>query len=104
MAAARRLGLTQREYQLTYGRSRRVAEAIAGGADPAPFALPPDPARQSAADRSREADRQRTATITAAARHLGLTQRAYRLAYGQARRVAEAILAGDPAAGQGEAA
>jgi hypothetical protein len=108
MSAARRLGLTQREYQLAYGWSSATAVAIAGGADPAPFALAPDPSRQSAADRSREADRQRGAerhaAVMSAARRLGLTHRAYVARYGWSRATAEAFLAGDPAAEQGEAA
>jgi hypothetical protein len=40
----------------------------------------------------------------AAARKLGLTWREYAARYGRSRRVADAILAGDPAAEQGEAA
>jgi hypothetical protein len=107
-AAARHLGLARDAYVARYGHSRRVADAILAGADPAAFALPHDPARQAAADRQREADRQRAAgrdaACSAAARRLGLTWRAYRLAYGNSRRVAEAILAGDPAADPGEAA
>jgi hypothetical protein len=47
-SAARHLGMSHREYRSAYGQSSRVAEAIAGGADPAPFALAPagDPAAE----------------------------------------------------------
>jgi hypothetical protein len=109
VAAARYLGMTRRGYVARYGHSRRVAAAIVGGADPATFALPPDPARQSAADRSREADRQRDAerkaAIVAAARYLGLTRDAYTARYGWSSATAEAIVCGAaPAADPGEAA
>jgi hypothetical protein len=108
MAAARHLGLTRSGYAARYGQSSRVAVAFLAGSDPAPLALPHDPARQSAADRSREADRQRGAerhaAVMAAARKLRMTRREYVARYGQSRRVADAILAGHLPAEQGEAA